>query len=152
MIQHACPLGMGLLFCAGVYWSAFTYGFVVVLQVSRKCRFIFTVFSLAAQIKSCLEISKLTKNTPNFMIFFLQNILKIRYYCSFYIQWTEHDTGICIPVFILAFLCVTIPFFWCHKLQCIWNHPSIPVSKGHKSSISRFPLFNKVSATCWDQG
>ena len=85
MIQHACPLGMGLLFCAGVYWSAFTYGFVVVLQVSRKCRFIFTVFSLAAQIKSCLEISKLTKNTPNFMIFF-QNIMKIRYYCSFYIQ------------------------------------------------------------------
>ena len=152
MIQHACPLGMGLLFCAGVYWSAFTYGFVVVLQVSRKCRFIFAVFSLAAQIKSCLEISKLTKSTPRFMKCF-QNKMKIRYYCSFYIQWTEHDTGICIPVFILnGILCVTIPCFWCRKLQCIWNHPPIPVSKGHKLSISRFPLFNKVSATYRDQG
>ncbi|XP_011415678.3 E3 ubiquitin-protein ligase MARCHF5 [Magallana gigas] len=33
MIQHACPFGMGLLFCGGVYWTAFTYGFIVVLQV-----------------------------------------------------------------------------------------------------------------------
>lgn len=119
MIQHACPLGMGLLFCAGVYWSAFTYGFVVVLQVSRKCRFIFTVFSLAAQIKSCLEVSKLTKNTPNFMNFF-QNVMKIRYYCSFYIQWTEHDTGICIPVFILnGILCI---YMWPYHVFDVTNY------------------------------
>ncbi|XP_061184161.1 E3 ubiquitin-protein ligase MARCHF5-like isoform X2 [Saccostrea echinata] len=33
MIQHISPFGVGMLFCAGVYWSAFTYGFIVVLQV-----------------------------------------------------------------------------------------------------------------------
>lgn len=47
MIQHACPFGMGLLFCGGVYWTAFTYGFIVVLQVRK---------SLAGTLFTCLLI------------------------------------------------------------------------------------------------